>query len=297
MRGDEPPEAGYVAALQSPWPGGVAIYGSPETTGYVLRALASAPAVIGTTLDPLPQGPRAVIDRAARFRVELFAGELASVTRLQLLAGKNLAAVRNESGEWEALQFETATLVAPSTYELSGLLRAQGGTELAMRAPLAAGARFVLLSSEIAQVNLTLNEIRLPLNWRYGPASRDIGDASYATAQHAFAACGLRPLAPVHVRGVRSGDDLSITWVRRTRVGGDSWDAAEVPLGEDSERYEINILDGANVKRTLAATSSAVIYTAAEQIADFGAAQSTVSVNIYQLGAVYGRGSVKSAVV
>ena len=297
LRGDEPPEAGYVAALQTPWPGGVAVYGSPETTGYVLRAVASAPAVIGTTLDPLPMGPRAVIDRAARFRVELFGGELASVTRLQMLAGKNLAAVRNEAGEWEVFQFETAALVAPSTYELSGLLRGQAGTELAMRAPLAAGATFVILSGAIAQVSVTLNEIRLPLNWRYGPSSRDIGDASYGTAPHTFAACGLRPLAPVHVRGSRAGDDLAITWVRRTRIGGDNWDAAEVPLGEDSERYEVDILDGATVKRTLTATSPTVTYTAADQIADFGAVQSAVSVNVCQVGTVYGRGSGKAAVV
>ncbi len=297
LRGDEPAEAGYVAALQTPWPGGVALYGSPETTGYVLRAVAPAPAVVGTTLDPLPMGPRAVIDRAARLRVELFAGELASVTRLQMLAGKNLAAVSNEDGEWEVIQFETAALVAPSTYELAGLLRGQAGTELAMRAPLAAGATFVLLSSAVTQVNLTLNEIRLPLNWRYGPASRDIGDASYGTAQHTFAACGLRPLAPVHVRGSRSGDDVSITWVRRTRLGGDNWDAAEVPLGEDGERYEVDVLDGATVKRTLSATSPIVTYAAADQIADFGAVQSAVSVSVYQLGAVYGRGSARAAVV
>ncbi len=44
LRGDEPPAAGYAAATQTPWPGGVAVYGSPETTGYTLKALASAPA-------------------------------------------------------------------------------------------------------------------------------------------------------------------------------------------------------------------------------------------------------------
>ena len=47
LRGDEPPEAGYVAAFQSPWPGGVAVYSSPETSGYALRALADSPAIMG----------------------------------------------------------------------------------------------------------------------------------------------------------------------------------------------------------------------------------------------------------
>ena len=84
---------------------------------------------------------------------------------------------------------------------------------------------------------------------------------------------GLKPLCPVHVRGARSGGDLAITWMRRTRIGGDSWDAVEVPLGEDSESYEVDILDGATVKRTLAATTPAATYTAADQTADFGAPQ------------------------
>jgi hypothetical protein len=60
------------------------------------------------------------------------------------------------------------------------------------------------------------------------------------------------------VRGLRSAGDLAISWIRRTRLGGDSWDAAEVPLGEETERYEVDILDGPTVKRTLTATSPTV---------------------------------------
>ena len=108
---------------------------------------------------------------------------------------------------------------------------------------------------------------------------------------------GLRPLSPAHVRGLRSGGDISISWIRRTRSGGDSWDTAEVPLFETSERYEVDILAGAMVKRTVSTTSPSVLYTSAQQIADFGAPQSQVSVKVYQLGAVYGRGTPRSAVL
>jgi hypothetical protein len=166
-----------------------------------------------------------------------------------------------------------------------------------MRSPLAAGARFVLLTSAVAVINLTLDEIRLPFNWRFGPASRDIGDASYATQAHAFAGRGLRPLAPVHVHGRRTGGDLEISWIRRTRTGGDSWDAAEVPLGEDSERYEVDVLDGGSIVRTLTATAATVSYSASQQIEDFGAVQGAVSVKVYQLGTVYGRGGAAAATV
>ena len=51
LRGDEPPAAGYVAALQTPWPGGIAVFSSPESTGYTLRTVATAASLMGKTLN------------------------------------------------------------------------------------------------------------------------------------------------------------------------------------------------------------------------------------------------------
>ena len=299
LRGDEPPEAGYVAAFQIPWPGAVALYGSPEDAGYGLRARASAPAVMGLTLDALAPGPTAVMDRAARFRVDLGSGELVSVTSLQLLAGANVAAIRNPDGGWEVLQFQTASLIASGVYELSNLLRGQGGTESEMRAPIATGAPFVLIGPEIARVNLAAGEVGLPLHWRYGPATRDIADRTYEAATHTFVGRGLKPLSPAHIGAVRSGSgDITIRWKRRTRVGGDGWDTAEVPLAEDRERYEIDILDDEDdVVRTLTAETEQCLYTAAAQAADFGTVQTSVSIAVYQMSASYGRGTPKIATV
>ncbi len=296
LRGDEPPEAGYVAARQTPWPGDIAIFGSPDTTGFVLKGLASAPATLGTTLNALAAGPEGRFDRT-RLQVMIEGEALASVTALQLFAGQNVAAVRNEDGEWEVLQFGTATLIAPGTYELSDLLRGQGGTEAAMRASVAAGAPFVVLNAAVARLDLTASEIRLPYNWRIGPASRDIADASYVATEHTFLGLGIKPLSPVHVRGVRSGGDVAITWVRRTRTGGDAWEVPEVPLGEDSEAYEVDILDGANVVRTLTCATPEVTYVSADQVADFGSEQPSYDIRVYQMSASYGRGTPRAAVV
>lgn len=297
LRGDEPPAAGYAAATQSPWSGSVAIYGSPETSGYVLKAMASVPATIGVTLSDLPPGPEGRLDYATRLTVEVEGEALTSCTTLQLLAGRNIAAVCNEAGDWEVLQFAEASLIAAGTYELSGLLRGQGGTERAMRTPLAAGARFVLLNSALARVDLAASEIRLPYSWRFGPAARDIGDATFATEMHTYEGLGLKPLSPVQVRAERIAGDLTLSWLRRTRIGGDAWETPDVPLSEDWESYEIEVLDGASVKRTLTATSNSVVYTAAQQTADFGAPQSAVDVRVYQLSASYGRGTPRDATV
>ncbi len=48
---------------------------------------------------------------------------------------------------------------------------------------------------------------------------------------------------------------------------------------------------GAVLMRTITGlTSPATIYTTAQQVADFGAAQSSVTINVYQLSAAVGRG-------
>jgi hypothetical protein len=297
LRGDEPPVAGYVAATQSPWPGNVAVYGSPETTGYVLKALANVPATVGVTLDDLPAGPEGRIDHGTRLSVKVEGEALTSCTLLQLFAGRNIAAVRNADGEWEVLQFANAQLIAGGTYDLSGLLRGQAGTEHAMRLPVAAGARFVLISSAVARVDLAASEIRLPYSWRSGPATRDIGDASYVTTAHTFEGLGLKPLSPVHVRAARAGGDATISWLRRTRIGGDAWEASDVPLSEDVESYEVDVLDGTTVRRTLAAATASITYTSAQQTADFGAPQAPLDVRVYQLSATYGRGTPRAATV
>lgn len=295
LRGDELPYVGYVAAYQSPWPGAVAFYRSPEDTGFVIRALATAPATMGVTEQDLYAGPSGRFDRANICRVRLDHGELASVTEPALFGGANTAAIENESGEWEVLQFRDATLVAPSAYELSNLLRGQAGTEAAMTDPVPAGARFVLLDNAVSQVDMTPDEIALNFNWKYGPISRDIAHPSYRDDVHAFSGRGLQPLSPVHVRGVRNDNDLELSWVRRTRIGGDSWDTVEVPLGEDVERYEVDILDGSNVKRTLVTNSPQATYTEADQIADWALPQPSYAVIVYQLSAAFGRGQGRSA--
>ena len=109
-------------------------------------------------------------------------------------------------------------------------------------------------------------------------------------------ATALRPLAPVHVKAVRDGSGVTLSWVRRTRIDGDSW-TGEVPLGEDSERYEIDILSGTTVLRTLSATAPSVLYPAANEIADFGVAQTSLSLRVVQLSATVGRGFVTEKVV
>jgi len=78
------------------------------------------------------------------------------------------------------------------------------------------------------------------------------------------------PLAPVHLRAAKEGGDIRLSWARRTRTGGDSWEG-EVPLGETFERYAVTIFNGATPVRTIETGSADYLYTAADITTDFGA--------------------------
>ena len=75
-------------------------------------------------------------------------------------------------------------------------------------------------------------------------------------------------------------------------MAGDSWETVEVPLGEDEERYRLEVLDapGGDPVRTVEVTSPAFLYTAAMQTADFGSAQWNVSIRVAQISPSYGPG-------
>jgi hypothetical protein len=63
-----------------------------------------------------------------------------------------------------------------------------------------------------------------------------------------------------------------------------------VPLGEASEAYRLEVLDGAEVVRTFAVATPAAGYPAAEQTSDFGAPQTAFSIRIRQVSPSEGPG-------
>ena len=66
---------------------------------------------------------------------------------------------------------------------------------------------------------------------------------------------------------------------------------------EEVEAYEVEILEGASIKRTLTTSAASAVYTAAHQTTDWGAPLGpgdTLDIRIYQLSALIGRGAVKT---
>jgi hypothetical protein len=286
---------GYAALHKAQWPGPMALYSAPGEDGFAYAGHAIASATVATLLDDLPVGATARFDPGPTVRVMLWSGTLASVSRLALLEGANAVVVRGDDGSWEVCQFETPELVYERTYELKGWLRGQLGTDIGRprdEVRAAAGQPMIVLNSALVRLAIGTSGVDRPLNWRYGRAFRDLADAGFAQTAHTFTGLARRPYAPVRLRGQRNGaGDLTITWIRRARQGGDSWEQGDVPVGEESEAYEVDVVIGSAVVRTILTDNPEALYTAAEQVAEFGASQSQVRCRICQVGAGFGRGA------
>jgi hypothetical protein len=290
LPGDDPPVLQHLAVFADPWPGPVAVWRSRDGASYELLATATAPTIMGETLDDLPRGPTSRWDRASSARVRLYGGALSSVSDQRVLGGANAAALRRPDGAWEIIQFANATLVGARTYQLSRLLRGVLGSEWAMDDPLPAGAPFVLLDRHVLPLARGLDALGRTLQLRIVAASRDHGDPAAVTITTTPGPTALKPLAPVHLRARRDTDGVHVSWRPRKRGLAGVTFAARVPSAEAIEAYELDILSGSTVVRTLSASDTAALYAAADEIADFGSPQTSLSVRLYRLSATVGRG-------
>lgn len=142
------------------------------------------------------------------------------------------------------MQFITAAPVVGEAglWELRGRLRGQAGTDAFMPAEWPSGSTVVLLNGAARQVSLPPSALGQMRHWRIGPALRGPDDASYRAISTPINGAGLRPLKPCHLRG----QGRRLTWIRRTRIGGDGWEGPDVPLSESREAYLLRLIrDGA----------------------------------------------------
>jgi hypothetical protein len=292
----DPPLLTRLAVFADPWPGPVAIWRSSDGMSFESAGVALAPAIAGETLDDLPRGPISRWDRHHSLRVKLYGGALTSLADMQVLGGGNAAALQRADGAWEILQFGMAELVGDKTYRLSHLLRGQAGSEAAMGNPLSAGAPFVMLDQTMVPLARGIDAVHRPLQLRLIVSGRDYADPATLALEITPQSTALMPLSPVHLRARRSGAGVEFRWIRRTRRDGDGW-AVDVPLGEEREAYEVDVMSGSTVLRTLSAAGPSVLYAAADELADFGAPQSNLAVAVYQLSATVGRGFPAQAIL
>lgn len=282
---------GFVVAMSGytdGWSGGVLVQ-SPDngqtwsdlqgftTKGTFGRAITSLPASLSVM----------IVQRS--MTVSLISGELESITRDQMLAGRNYAAY-GADGRWEIVRFQDAVLQADGSYVVSNFVRGERGTEWATGLHQV-GDWFVLLDDpDNAFIGMPIESIGLSRLYRPITSGQSIDSAS--DQEMTYRGVNLECLSPVYPFGSRDvSGNFSGTFTRRSRLSSSWWiNGVPAPVGETNESYEIDVMSGSTVKRTIPSSTPSFSYSAANQTTDFGSPQAAITFRIYQLSATVGRG-------
>jgi len=276
------------------WDGAVVFRSTDSGSTYAPLESLTSEATVGQAATVLATTSSCEVwDDTHTVDITLQTGSLASaVDDYAVYLGGNAAMLGGE-----LIQFGTVTSLGSGVYRLSHLLRGRNGTEWAI-ATHVLGELFVLLTSgtEIVRKNMPLADVGLDRTFKAASPGQYLSDLPPTIFRNT--GVGLKPYAPCSVAGTRDGSlNLTVTWIRRTRIGGAWLDYADVPLGEATESYSIDVMNGATVVRTLTSVTPTVAYTAAQQTTDFGSAQAAITVKIYQISASVGRGYAATATV
>lgn len=240
---------------------------------------------IGTAATILPNAGIDVLDYTSTLQVYPLAGQVGTIepiTILEMLNGKNTILLGDE-----VLRFADADLQLDGSYILSVFQRGVRGTENHTSTHVADETAYLLdnktsLSAEVGRPFL----IKALSFGSYDTL------ASVSPVSVSPLGVGLRPYAPCQVTGSRASGDLTINWQRRDRINAEWRGAGEIPMSESIEKYEIDIYNVNTVVRTITVISAkTTVYTSAQQVTDFGSAQSAIKMRLYQISSVVGRGS------
>ena len=277
------------------FPGGIMWQGDYVDSGFdQWNAVESAEkAIWGYCDDALGDANPNLWDRGNVLTVNLKGGTLTSCTEADIEADPTLnQAVIGVQGRWEIVNFTTATLLGDGIWEISGFKRGRRGTEWAVDSH-AIGDEF-WLAEDLKRDIIGLSEIGTDLYFRGQTIGRDASTAPTITLD----ADGqtLMPYAPARLVWTTDGTDLFGEIIRRTRVGGSWVGGTTIPLSENSEEYEVDIMDGVDVVRTITVTgTNEFTYTAAQISADGGSVSTPPDANVYQMSDAVGRGFALAA--
>jgi hypothetical protein len=297
---DEDNDAGVYAAARSLaidaiFQGAAIMRSADGGSNYTTISSVDSQTPMGLLVGDAPIGPTSIWDEGNSIKVDLLSGALESRTALAVLSGANAAAIGGH-GFWEIVQFRDVEQISETIFRLSGLLRGRRGTEHNVGLAVD-GDRFVMLSTgTLTRVPLDLSLVNKPMLYKAVSAGLPIESA---TVQE-FTGEGeaLKPFSPGWISATRdTAGTITITWIRRGRIGQTLAPGTDVPLSEEVEDYEVEILDGDEARRTISTLNPTAIYTGEQQVVDFGSVQAAITVRVYQISAAVGRGHYSEEVL
>ena len=163
--------------------------------------------------------------------------ELESINDDLLWEGGNACVIGDE-----VIQFRDAVENEDGTWTIFNLLRGRRGTEWAC-GKQGAGAPFLFLNDATVTPQSENLSAKGQTRWFKAVGSgRSL--LSTVSTQTVYQPRDLMPYAPVQIKRTKNGSgDITISWERRTRMGGNLMDdIGDVPLNEGSKAYEVYVL-------------------------------------------------------
>lgn len=251
-------------------------------TGEAVPIGRSAPrAVMGVADIALPPGSVTMVDGRNALLVTLLAADMAllSADEAALAQGRNLCLVGHE-----LIQFGAAAQTGEASYRLTDLRRGLRGSEWAM-AGHEAGEAFLLIEEERLVEPLAMLGVAGEVGGTVQLSAIGLGDVEPAMAEMVVTGEALMPPAPVHLTARADEGGWAIGWTRRSRAGWRWSSGGDVPLGEESERYVVRVLDGDVLVRSVEVVVPTWAYDAAMIAVDNAAGHhGTLSVEVRQIG-------------
>ncbi|RUM97920.1 hypothetical protein EET67_09910 [Pseudaminobacter arsenicus] len=286
---------GVIAARgQDNWGGGVLYRG--ETASGLTAQIDQAPhdGLIAICTTALP-APAALFcsDEVSTVTVRPVSGDIAllvSKTEAEVLEGANLAWIGRD-GRWEGIGFRIVTDNGDGTYTLSGLtVRGYRGSEVHAGSHVA-GDYFILHSPDwVHRLNHPVSD--LDQTRYYKAIGLNADPAGGVVLPHVVSGAAETPYAPVNLSAQISGSDIVLGWDHRSRRSAWEFFESSPDSGEASLSFEIDIIDGSTVKRTLTAATNAKTYAAADITADWGTMPASLKFRVHQISAAVGRGAM-----
>lgn len=235
-------------------------------------------------------------DTVSELTVAIVSGDtadLASITEAQLYSGVNRALV-GAPGRWVLIYFQTAS-VTDKTATISDIIWSAPHYQ-AFLDSLTDGDYFVLLQPG-HHVRFSGESSRLGDTIYYKAASDAFSITSVPTEARALEGTAEKPFPATNLTASIVGSDIALGWDWRSRLTPIAilTGADDTVHGEASLSFEIDIMSGSTVKRTLTATTNAKTYLAADITTDFGSMPASLKFRVYQISALVGRGYVAEA--
>ena len=273
----------YVVAQGDNWRGG-RLLKSPDDGVYSKVAEYITQPTYGIVVSLVPVKSSYVPDLTSQISVSITGGELSSCSADAWYRGANMGLFGQE-----IIYFKDAQLQSDGTYTLSNLLRGMRGTRNQINTH-ATNERFLLLSGE-GLVNVPLNRADVGIPYFYKSVSNGQTEAGVEPIQATINSVRKKPLQPAHIAIRRLADGLHITWKRQTRLGAAWIDSADVPLGESSESYLIELRNEAGaVLTTFNASQPSQFISNSELNTHYGDVNALAYVAVCQVSPEFGNG-------